>query len=338
MATATAEIPAESATMAASSALALDSMSSTVGNGAVGASAEPSGAAEETGGIKFKVNQRLLVQHLDLLYVAKILEIDEEKGLYKIHYDKWNSKWDEWVGLDRMYEDTEENRKLAERKKQELLNKSTKRSAPATTGSNKRKRDQNPTMDDPEDDKEDNDKLDDPPPVRLNLSDDLKNHVIRDWENLTQNGKVCDLPKPADKTVTKILGDFKASKKKAAVFAQICDGISVYFERALPTILLYRAERAQYERLRAEHPDLRNCDLYGGEHLLRLFVRLPNLLANTDLDDAETKQLCARLQDLIRFMSKESSKYFSDNDSGYIPNSFTQEASSSTSPAPATSS
>lgn len=32
---------------------------------------------------------------------------------YKVHYDKWNKKWDEWVAEDRLKPDTEETRELA---------------------------------------------------------------------------------------------------------------------------------------------------------------------------------------------------------------------------------
>jgi mortality factor 4-like protein 1 len=282
-------------------------------------------AATTSTSASFKVGDRILATHGTLRYVAKILEVDEEQG-YFVHYDGWNKKWDEWITLDRMFEDNEENRIIAQRLKEEHINRSTKRVSSSTSNSGKRKKnDASSTANDDGDDEKDDENAGGAsealPAVKLNLPEDLKTFVIRDWENLTQKNKICNLPK--SQTVVKILADFAATKKKAPVFAQICEGLSVYFDRALPTILLYRVERPQYERLRSEHPDKRNCELYGGEHLLRLFVRLPQLLSNTELDEIETKQLCARLQDLLRFVSKNVTEYFgggeNDGIASYIP-------------------
>jgi len=253
-----------------------------------------------TAGI-FKVGEKILATHCGLRYVARVLDFDAEKGHYFIHYDGWNKKWDEWVTPERMFEDNEANRKEGERLKVEHLSRLAKKSS-----SSKRRKEGGD--DDGED--EDGDSQ-----VKLNLPEDLKTYVIKDWENLTQKNKVCNLPKSEDRTVFQILQDFVASKKKIPVMAQICDGLLVYFDRALPNILLYRVERSQYEKLREEYPNRRVCEMYGGEHLLRLFVRLPQLLANTELDESETRQLCARLVDLLKFMSKNATDYFgSEND------------------------
>ena len=48
----------------------------------------------------------------------------------------------------------------------------------------------------------------------------------------------------------------------------------MYFDRALPVCLLYRAERAQFEGLAASgvlKPTMVWSDVYGAEHLVRLF-------------------------------------------------------------------
>ena len=51
-------------------------------------------------------------------------------------------------------------------------------------------------------------------------------------------------------------------------------GIRLYFDRALPTLLLYKAERPQFDelaRLGAIKPMAGWSDVYGAEHLVRLF-------------------------------------------------------------------
>ena len=58
---------------------------------------------------------------------------------------------------------------------------------------------------------------------------------------------------------------------------EVVDGIKVYFDRALGVTLLYRFERPQYDDTFAESSkagkdkELHMSDVYGAEHLLRLF-------------------------------------------------------------------
>lgn len=52
---------------------------------------------------------------------------------------------------------------------------------------------------------------------------------------------------------------------------EVCEGLCEYFDRALPAVLLYRFERPQYRQLLAEHPGKAPSQLFGGNHLLRLF-------------------------------------------------------------------
>ena len=52
---------------------------------------------------------------------------------------------------------------------------------------------------------------------------------------------------------------------------ETCAGLILYFNAALGNALLYRLEREQYRDILSSHPDKDVCDLYGAEHLLRLF-------------------------------------------------------------------
>ena len=72
------------------------------------------------------------------------------------------------------------------------------------------------------------------------------------------------------------------------IAVSVVSGIKDYFEDALPAMLLYKSEKAQvrglcivllapltniqYEDLDTESTSL--CDIYGAEHLLRLFSLL----------------------------------------------------------------
>lgn len=52
---------------------------------------------------------------------------------------------------------------------------------------------------------------------------------------------------------------------------EVFDGLRIYFNKALGNILLYRFERHQYADIIRQMPDKELVDIYGAEHLLRLF-------------------------------------------------------------------
>lgn len=55
----------------------------------------------------------------------------------------------------------------------------------------------------------------------------------------------------------------------------------------------------------------RMSDIYGCEHLLRLFVRLPAVVAATSLTETESRQIFSRLGDLVRHLQKHHCDLFS---------------------------
>ncbi len=57
-----------------------------------------------------------------------------------------------------------------------------------------------------------------------------------------------------------------------ALLSEILSGLIVYFDKALGNNLLYRFERAQYVDIRRKTAEMKPMsEIYGGEHLLRLF-------------------------------------------------------------------
>lgn len=90
-------------------------------------------------------------------------------------------------------------------------------------------------------------------------------------------------------------------------------GLRMYFDRCLPTFLLYRFERVQFESFARERGEdsLGPSTVYGAEHLLRLFVKLPQVLAQVTLGKEEGETLVTVVNDLLRFMTKQASILFS---------------------------
>lgn len=55
------------------------------------------------------------------------------------------------------------------------------------------------------------------------------------------------------------------------LLSEIITGLKSYFDKSLGNILLYRFERQQYTDLKRQNSELVPSDVYGAEHLLRLF-------------------------------------------------------------------
>ena len=98
------------------------------------------------------------------------------------------------------------------------------------------------------------------------------------------------------------------------VYRELINGIEQLFNRALGKNLLYRIERKQYDDYMYENPNVLPADIYGVEHLLRLFIKLPMFLSMcNDMNDEEdsAKKIQAYLQSFIQFLgSTSSNKYF----------------------------
>jgi mortality factor 4-like protein 1 len=115
------------------------------------------------------------------------------------------------------------------------------------------------------------------------MPDNLKSLLVDDWENVTKNQQVVALP--AKSSVNQILDDYlKEEKPKRTgsadldVLEEVIMGVREYFDKSLDKILLYRFEREQYRVLRkrweagsGEFADKGPLDIYGAEHLTRLF-------------------------------------------------------------------
>eukprot|EP00937_MAST-01D_sp_MAST-1D-sp2_P000529 g529.t1 len=275
----------------------------------------------------FSVDDDVLAHHGPMIYQAKVLKVEEravsasgagasssgsaKETQYFLHYQGWNKKWDEWVGPDRVMALNDENkakqaehnskkRKTDKERKQKKVEEKAKENAL----SKKRKIDATRELEDDAGEAV----------VKVPIPFGLKKQLVDDWEAVTREPRHL-VPLPRSPSVAQVLAEFVEAKRKSVPnavqnFQEVCDGIKLYFDRALGTILLYRSEREQYDAWRAEQPEADASAHYGAEHLLRLFVRLPYLLAQTDLDEGEMQQLQAKLGDVLKFLQKRQAVFF----------------------------
>ena len=120
--------------------------------------------------------------------------------------------------------------------------------------------------------------------IRIAMPDRLKSLLVDDWENVTKNLQLVQLPstKPAGVVLDEYLMSQKDVRRRGSAEAEILEevvqGLKEYFNKSLGRLLLYRFEREQFFDIhtRIEDPasDLAGktfAEIYGAEHLLRLF-------------------------------------------------------------------
>ncbi|XP_059290017.1 protein MRG1 isoform X3 [Lycium ferocissimum] len=232
--------------------------------------------------------------------------------------------WDEWVGADRLMKLTEDNvLKQQALDKKQGMEKSTKsgRSAQAKpkssadvkldkedTKSNvpkgkKRKADSGT--------EKGNVSAEKVVKIQIQIPSTLKKQLVDDWEFITQQNKLVKLPRSptVDDILTKYL-EYRSKKDGMMTdsVGEILNGIRCYFDKALPVILLYKKERQQYHE--AVPDKVSPSSVYGAEHLLRLFVKLPEVLAYVKIEDETLVCLQQKLLDFLKFLQKNQGTFF----------------------------
>ncbi|KAH6848284.1 MRG-domain-containing protein [Chaetomium sp. MPI-CAGE-AT-0009] len=296
----------------------------------------------------FQKDERVLCFHMEMLYEAKILDVmaaeNGEGWLYKIHYKGWKSSWDDWVPQDRVRKFTDENKDLASQlvaqfkmlqsgkaaKQTTKKGGATARAANGSDMSSARGSEERTAATttsgrgprrarDYELEQEDN--FHHRPSIKIPVPDHLKSMLVDDWENVTKNQQLVPLPHPHP--VEEILNDYLAYEKpnrqegsaSLDILEEAIAGLREYFDKSLGRILLYRFERVQYHEMhklwsQADGKNKSAVDTYGAEHLSRLLVSLPELIAQTNMDQQSVNRLREELMKFINWFSRHVVKYF----------------------------
>ncbi|XP_050943840.1 protein MRG1-like isoform X2 [Cucumis melo] len=254
----------------------------------------------------FSEGEKVLAFHSFVIYEAKVLKTEYQLKEWRcyVHYLGWSKTWDEWVGLDRLLKFTEENVQ-----KQQELNEKRGTDKKASRASHikpknvvkgkKRKNDAGKGAMNVE-------KL-----VSIQIPVKLKKQLVDDSEFVTHLGKLVKLPRtPNVDDIMKKYLEYRLKKDatKDESVGEIVKGLICYFDKALPVMLLYKSERQQYEELMIN--DVSPSSIYGAEHLLRLFVRLPELLSQANIEEETLMELQQKLVDLLKFLRKNQNAFF----------------------------
>ncbi|KAK9862662.1 hypothetical protein WJX84_009810 [Apatococcus fuscideae] len=244
----------------------------------------------------FRPQEKVLVPHTDKYYEAKVLKANlKEDGVwyYLLHYQGWNKKWDEWVeapGLAKW------NPALV--KPEQMLNgKAGGKGLGGQPGKKRRL-----------------DELNDEAPVMvpaythqtiMDLPQSLREVLLGAHEQIKERGVLPELPsRPCVNDILNLYVEQKrALQDDIEVHEEMASGMRVYFDRALRHLLLYDEERALSSQVLSE--GCLPCCVYGGEHLLRLLLKLPDILAG--LPHA---RLQAQLKDIVAFLERNCAYIF----------------------------
>ncbi|OLY82142.1 Chromatin modification-related protein eaf3 [Smittium mucronatum] len=264
---------------------------------------------------------------------------------YLVHYKGWKQTWDEWLDDSRILKFTEENLVKQKYLKQAAISSNKKKSPTSTPTtlltpgiSNKknqgstssvaprlksvadgdldfhrgRKRGRESAVEKGEG--EASKKIE----FKFTVPNVLKVKLIDDWEFVTKEKLLVELPRSP--TVSQIIDQYnvyllenaekRKSRKNEEISKEILVGLKNYFDKALGAILLYRFERYQYQEILQLYPDTKMSDIYGAEHLLRLFVQLPALVTQANMDEDSLLVLKDYLGDFLKYLQKNLPNFF----------------------------
>lgn len=180
------------------------------------------------------------------------------------------------------------------------------------------------------------------PDMHLVLPESLKSQLVDDWENVTRKEQLVPLPRTPN--VKQILEEYAelhrtSDARSSSVLSEVLAGLQLYFDKSLAQNLLYRFEREQYVQMRKQHGpkacedepkparrgrasqqevpvnaagqlDLEASDMYGAEHLLRLFVNLPDIVSQTNMDPESVSILRDHVHAFLAFLAQEQKRLF----------------------------
>ncbi|CAH7689266.1 MRG-domain-containing protein [Phakopsora pachyrhizi] len=277
----------------------------------------------------FGENERVLCYHGPLIYEAKVLKAEErkddqsngtqqQKGFhYWVHYKGWKQSWDEWVPENRLLKLTGDNlRKQKElneaRRLKEVPEKSIiKDGKPvdpkvASSIDKGKKTEGRGTKRSREYGNELDDEAPKRPSIKIIIPEPLKLQLVDDWEAVTRKNQVVSLPR--NPNVKTLFDEYEAyaikpstSLQEKNLMKEVLCGLKVYFDKSLGHSLLYWNERQQYINIR-KRPEFEKSpmsEIYGAEHLLRLFVNLPEMVSHTTMDPEVASIVLDHITDIL---------------------------------------
>lgn len=115
------------------------------------------------------------------------------------------------------------------------------------------------------------------------------------------------IPRKGKKTIAvAIMKEYRKEIASDEEAVQVLDGVVEYFEKSLPVLLLYDLEREAFDQWDAANQARSKpkpyAEVFGLEHFVRLFVKLPSLLIHTRMDPSAVDALRSHVYHLLSWM------------------------------------
>lgn len=173
------------------------------------------------------------------------------------------------------------------------------------------------------------------PQLRVDLPASLKAWLVDDWDLITRQARLYELPSSCP--ISSLMMDFFQHTSSTEIKTEPTDdvaaaaaantatpsvcitsdirhefiaGLQHCFNQVIGSQLLYKFERLQYAELLKQHADKRMSDVYGSMHLLRLFVKLRELMACTRVDPNSLPILETLITEFLDFLHQNRKRYF----------------------------
>ena len=150
------------------------------------------------------------------------------------------------------------------------------------------------------------------PATAFDLPMELKQRVLDDFDTVSERQQLLSLPR--EPNVAQILNSWVQSSARTRSLDRLgrefAQGLQSYFDAALGRVLLYQNERLQYQQ-EVEQRQLAPSQVYGGEHLLRLLVKLPWFLEHTPMGRDMLQKVSQLFADLCKFLTRHMHLFFS---------------------------
>jgi mortality factor 4-like protein 1 len=131
----------------------------------------------------------------------------------------------------------------------------------------------------------------------------LKNRLINDWDHIMKQKDLIKLPRIP--SVHEILTSYihQYQENMNSQINEVILDLQNYFNKSLGILLLYRFERQQYREILKTYPNKKLSEIYGVEHLLRLFVKFPQLLSSVEIEQQSLEVIKLAITNLIKYIA-----------------------------------
>ena len=136
--------------------------------------------------------------------------------------------------------------------------------------------------------------------ISLDYPKEIKQLLRDDRNNIQCKKFLKNIPRKNGQRIYDILINYSAdfNVKNDEIKKEIINHIRFYFNEALPNVLLYQNEKVQYNMVLKHFNNLAMDQIYGVEHLCRLFTKLPLLISSNDLIIAQKSKWKKRFNKL----------------------------------------